>query len=118
MTATLLPFVSHGLPEHGRYLDEGCDLAPACLRCPFVRCRFDEPRAGGVRQLRVESRRLAAQELRERGWSAAQIARAMRLSRRSAFRLLADAAPSILMPFKGRTGSWHGYLERGVWREC
>lgn len=27
------------------YVDDGCDLAPACLSCPFVRCRYDpQPR--------------------------------------------------------------------------
>lgn len=27
-------------------------------------------------------------------------------------------APSILVSGGGRPGSWHGFLERGVWREC
>ena len=25
------------------YRDDGCDLAPKCLECPFERCRYDEP---------------------------------------------------------------------------
>lgn len=86
-----LPIVTNGLPEHGHYTDEGCDLARSCLRCPFVRCRHDET-PGGLRQLLVETRRPAPRELRERGWSAAQIAAAMKVTRRSAFRLVADAA--------------------------
>ncbi len=28
------------------------------------------------------------------------------------------ASPSILVSGGERPGSWHGYLERGVWREC
>ena len=31
------------LPEHTLYRDEGCDLFPACLRCPLPQCRYDEP---------------------------------------------------------------------------
>lgn len=31
------------LPEYTRYTDTGCELQPACLACPFDRCRYDEP---------------------------------------------------------------------------
>jgi hypothetical protein len=27
-------------------------------------------------------------------------------------------SPSILVTGGGNDGSWHGYLDRGVWREC
>lgn len=30
------------LPEHATYRDTGCDLAPSCLSCPFVHCRYDK----------------------------------------------------------------------------
>ncbi|MDD5509538.1 MAG: helix-turn-helix domain containing protein [Dehalococcoidales bacterium] len=30
-------------PEYCRYHDDGCDLAPSCLSCPFDRCLYDEP---------------------------------------------------------------------------
>ena len=30
------------LPEYANYKDEGCELAPSCLRCPFARCKYDE----------------------------------------------------------------------------
>lgn len=29
-------------PEDYDYRDEGCDLAPACLACPFPACRYDD----------------------------------------------------------------------------
>ena len=29
------------LPEFTHYRDTGCDLAPACLTCPFAVCRHD-----------------------------------------------------------------------------
>ena len=31
------------LPEHCQYRDEGCELAPSCLNCPFATCIYDEP---------------------------------------------------------------------------
>ena len=31
------------LPEYCHYRDEGCDLAPACLECPFPDCIRDLP---------------------------------------------------------------------------
>ena len=30
------------LPEYAHYEDRGCDLAPSCLSCPFVRCQYDK----------------------------------------------------------------------------
>ncbi len=30
-------------PESCRYRDDGCELAPSCLSCPFARCLYDEP---------------------------------------------------------------------------
>ena len=43
-----LPLVQERqLPENATYQDDGCDLHPRCLTCPFVRCRYDIP--GGKR---------------------------------------------------------------------
>ena len=43
-----LPLVQERqLPENATYRDDGCDLHPCCLSCPFVRCRYDVP--GGKR---------------------------------------------------------------------
>ncbi|MDD5591308.1 MAG: hypothetical protein PHY18_05205 [Dehalococcoidales bacterium] len=41
-------------PEYCRYHDDGCDLAPSCLSCPFTSCLYDEPggRQRFTRQLR------------------------------------------------------------------
>ncbi len=30
------------LPEYANYQDTGCSLAPSCLSCPFVSCRYDK----------------------------------------------------------------------------
>lgn len=33
------------LPEFYNYRDEGCEVAPACLRCPLDHCKYDDPQA-------------------------------------------------------------------------
>ena len=75
------------LPEHLEYRDSGCDLAPSCLRCPLVRCRYDEP--GGARALLQSSRDEAVQRRREEGAGIDRLAAEFDLSRRSVFRILA-----------------------------
>ena len=78
---------SDALPEHLEYRDGGCDLAPNCLRCPLVRCRYDEP--GGARKLLQEPRDEAVLRRREEGVAIDAVAREFGLSRRSVFRILA-----------------------------
>ncbi len=75
------------LPEHLEYRDSGCDLAPSCLRCPLVRCRYDEP--GGARALLQSSRDEAVQRRKEEGVGIDGLAAEFDLSRRSVFRILA-----------------------------
>ncbi len=75
------------LPEHLEYRDGGCDLAPSCLRCPLVRCRYDEP--GGARRLLQGPRDKAVQRRREEGIAIDTLAAEFDLSRRSVFRILA-----------------------------
>ena len=31
------------LPEFFPYRDEGCEVAPSCLRCPLPQCKYDDP---------------------------------------------------------------------------
>lgn len=75
------------LPEHLAYRDDGCDLAPSCLRCPLVRCRYDEP--GGARALLQVPRDEALRRRREEGIAIDALAAEFGLSRRSVFRVLA-----------------------------
>jgi hypothetical protein len=78
---------SDALPEHVEYRDAGCELAPCCVRCPLVRCRYDEP--GGARALRQGSRDEAVRCRREEGVGIDALAAEFGLSRRSVFRILA-----------------------------
>ena len=78
---------SDALPEHLDYRDQGCELAPSCLRCPLVRCRYDEP--GGARKLLQGSRDEAVWHRRGEGVGIDALAQEFSLSRRSVFRILA-----------------------------
>lgn len=73
------------LPEHLAYLDEGCDLAPSCLRCPFAVCRYDGP---SFRALRLMPRDEAIRQRRGEGAEIDVLAEDYGLSRRSVFRIL------------------------------
>jgi hypothetical protein len=42
-TSDSLDAESDLLPEFSHYQDEGCDLAPSCLDCPFTECKEDQP---------------------------------------------------------------------------
>ena len=78
---------SDALPEYLSYRDQGCDLAPSCLRCPLVRCRYDEP--GGARKLLQGPRDEAVWYRRGEGVGIDALAQEFSLSRRSVFRILA-----------------------------
>lgn len=74
----------------GYYRDTGCDLAPSCLRCPFERCRYDEPGGipGALRQERNEQVRAALAEAQPHTHEEnARVAARFGLSVRSAYRI-------------------------------
>lgn len=71
------------LPEQTAYRDTGCRLHAACLTCPFVRCKEDEPRVQYQTVIRVE-RFLV---LRRQGKSVKEAAFAVGLSQRSGYRI-------------------------------
>ncbi len=75
------------LPEHASFQDLGCELAPSCLRCPLVRCRYDEP--GGARKIRQDPRDETIRVRRAEGTEIDALASEFGLSRRSVFRVLA-----------------------------
>jgi len=53
----LLPENEHDLlPEFFHYTDEGCDLAAACLNCPFPQCIYEQP-GGRQRWLKMARNR-------------------------------------------------------------
>ena len=75
------------LPEHCRYPDEGCELAPSCLTCPFPQCADDVP--GGRHALLLGRRdsQIAHLYHNERR-TVEQLARAFQISRRTVQRVL------------------------------
>ncbi len=72
------PFVLDSLPEYTVYRDEGCHVAPSCLRCPLERCIYDRPAHADAAVRRGRNRRLRG--LARRGWPVARLAHQFRLS--------------------------------------
>ncbi len=83
------------LPEHSKYRDEGCEMAPACLNCPLSRCLEDIPR--GRQQQRKELRNREIFRLfHTHGESIKQIARKFEVSERTVQRALKGMRASDL----------------------
>ena len=76
--------------EYVNWKDAGCDLYPACLKCPLVRCIEEEPR--GRQRRRLGSRSADMQEMRGRGCTVREIASAYGLSARTVQRALRKSA--------------------------
>ena len=73
------------LPEYYRYHDDGCDLSPSCLNCPFSQCRYDEP---GRRQKRKELRNREMLRLLEEGKGIKELAQCFGVSKRTVYRIM------------------------------
>ena len=74
------------LPEEFPYEDEGCELAPSCLNCPFPRCLEEEP--WGKEKFLKHQRAKRMWQLREEGKSVGEIARIFEVSTRTVQRWL------------------------------
>ena len=75
------------LPEHHAYTDDGCEVAPACLRCPLPQCKHDEP-GWYLRERRAERDRTMSRLRRREGLSVGQLADRFGVSKRTVFRAL------------------------------
>ena len=73
-------------PEYCHYQDEGCELAPSCLRCLFPSCRYDivNGHRGGAREFRDTQ----IQKLRRQGLTIADIATRFGVSKRTIHRAM------------------------------
>jgi len=74
------------LPEEFPYEDEGCELFPSCLNCPFPTCIREEP-WGKERFLKLR-RAERMTELKKEGKSTEEIARIFGVSLRTVQRWL------------------------------
>ena len=81
------------LPEHYPYRDTGCEVSPSCLRCPLLRCKYDDPGwlQRGLRQRRDEEvlRVRSAKQL-----TVPQLAERFGLSERTVHRILSRSRTS------------------------
>ncbi len=90
-TQTSLPLgqaYSNAYPEGTDYRDEGCDLHPACLTCPFERCKYDIP-SSERSDVTFNERLEQVRALHGRGLTVKAIAKHLGMSRRTVFRYLA-----------------------------
>ena len=80
--------------EEHEYRDDGCELFPSCLKCPFPKCRYDEPKRNWEKEARNrEVLRLYCDE----GKGADELARSFGVSTRTIYRIVEGS--------KGRRGS-------------
>ena len=74
------------LPEKFPYEDQGCELFPSCLNCPFPCCIKEEP--WGKERLLKRRRAERMLELKQEGKSVREIARIFEVSPRTVQRWL------------------------------
>lgn len=71
-------------PEYLSYRDEGCELAAACLECPFPLCVYDDPSLARSFQAQQRARDMALK--RRAGFSVKEIAAEYDVTRRTVSR--------------------------------
>ena len=77
------------LPEFFTYRDDGCEVAPACLRCPLPQCKYDDP--GMLTRARRQQRDAQVNELLSRGIPVAEVASRASVGVRTIARIKAGA---------------------------
>ena len=94
------------LPEHSTYFDDGCDVAPSCLTCYLVKCRYDYPQ--GLKTVRHQALVDRTVQLRKLGFPCGEIAGIMQASVRAVYRRLAvsrrQSADARLYEVNGNSG--------------
>ncbi len=85
---------SDALPEKASYADDGCEVAPHCLECPLVRCRYDSAdgqQKGIMHRFRHRVRNSLILAAASEGAKRREIAEAAQLSVRTVYRLISEA---------------------------
>lgn len=72
--------------EYSHYRDEGCKVAPSCLRCPLPRCVHDEPEQRQLKRVRDDE----LKRRYKRGEPLDSLTRRFSLSRRSVYRIVKE----------------------------
>ncbi len=93
MTEARLLRRADALPESHRYEDTGCDVAPACLRCPLLMCRYDHP--DGLRGVLNIGRDAEIVRRRDRGEDTMVISEAMGVGVRLVFHVLQNERRAV-----------------------
>jgi hypothetical protein len=72
-------------PEFVHYKDEGCELAPSCLECPFEKCILEE---GGIASVLKKERNQEIKNLATQGITELELAERYGVSLRTIQRIL------------------------------
>ena len=105
------------LPEFFPYRDEGCEVAPSCLRCPLSQCKYDDPLAYH-RSVRTERDRSILKMIQQEGvppGGIAELARRFDLSIRTVHRILARGRAEPRAPVEGVRNSKAHDKEEPPW---
>ena len=115
---------TRGLPENTVYRDTGCDLAPSCLVCPLALCKYDD--ANGARHGRTVMRDQEIMRLRGQGLKVSQIAKIVKTSERTVYRVAQRDGAMSTMDSSSRPNPKHRSPirpirllggQRTVWRQ-
>lgn len=74
----------------GLHRDDGCEVAPSCLRCPLPQCKYDDPTVYHL-WLQESRDRKVIQVKRAENLTLAQLAQHFEVSERTIQRILARA---------------------------
>jgi hypothetical protein len=78
-------------PEHCNYVDEGCDLSPSCLDCPFPRCVEELPLSRQKLGIEYRNREIVRLYQREKK-NVRDLARQFHIHVRTIERILKDSS--------------------------
>lgn len=79
------------LPELFVSRDDGCEVAPSCLRCPLPQCKFDDPDRGRRNWMAARQQRHAeARRLLDKGMGIREVAATLGGSERMVYRARAE----------------------------
>ena len=87
-------------PLSRHYQDEGCELAPSCLNCPFPRCVEDMPRGRQNKRKEIRNHEILRLFYNE-GKDMVQIAQGLSVSKRTVQRALKREGLSGFLQARG-----------------
>lgn len=70
------------------YRDQGCSIAPACLSCPLLQCKYDTPEIPPTKLRAIVQRATRIREMRRLNLSVEEAARRWKITTRTVYRMI------------------------------